>query len=238
MACLRSWFIGLISAWLPSRRSTEHQVGAFVMTLSGHVRSRRPTGGNGRYFSKGIVFVLTGVAMVRGPRFVGSGGWLSRLAEKQRNLPARGRRRFPASRLWGARLLEKEQALVRVTGHRLPTIAEDGGTKDRFRRAARAAGSAVDWPAIGEAVRSHLADWLADRAPTTVLLYHALPDEAPVDGLARRPELGHHRWALTRTGSVGAVDLSLHPLASPQERHRHGYRQPVAGSPLVADVDV
>jgi hypothetical protein len=30
---LRSWPIGLTSAWLPSRKSTEHQIGASVMLL-------------------------------------------------------------------------------------------------------------------------------------------------------------------------------------------------------------
>jgi hypothetical protein len=29
MRALRSWPMGSISAWLPSRRSTEHQIGAF-----------------------------------------------------------------------------------------------------------------------------------------------------------------------------------------------------------------
>ncbi len=36
---LRSTPIGSISAWLPSRRSTEHQIGAFQMTFEGHCRS-------------------------------------------------------------------------------------------------------------------------------------------------------------------------------------------------------
>ena len=38
---LRSGSIGSMSAWLPSRRSTEHQRGAFVSFLSGQVRSGR-----------------------------------------------------------------------------------------------------------------------------------------------------------------------------------------------------
>ena len=33
MRALRSWPIGSISAWLPSRRSTEHQIGALSMRL-------------------------------------------------------------------------------------------------------------------------------------------------------------------------------------------------------------
>lgn len=61
---LRTGSIGSISAWLPSRRSTEHQIGARSSTLFGQLRSRRPPladppcsgerGRNGRYFSKGI----------------------------------------------------------------------------------------------------------------------------------------------------------------------------------------
>ena len=43
MMRLRSGLIGSMSAWLPSRRSTAHQRGAFVMRASGHVRSGRWT---------------------------------------------------------------------------------------------------------------------------------------------------------------------------------------------------
>ena len=39
MRFLRSTPIGSISAWLPSRRSTEHQIGAFSITRDGHLRS-------------------------------------------------------------------------------------------------------------------------------------------------------------------------------------------------------
>src|ERR1044071_9872736 len=41
--------IGSTSAWLPSRRSTEHQVGALSMVRGGHLRSGRLTGENARY---------------------------------------------------------------------------------------------------------------------------------------------------------------------------------------------
>src|ERR1044071_61122 len=43
-------FIGTANAWLPSRRSTLHQIGAFVSVRLGHCRSGKCTGGNGRYF--------------------------------------------------------------------------------------------------------------------------------------------------------------------------------------------
>ena len=46
-----SWrFMGSTRAWLPSRRSTEHQVGALVMTLSGQVRPTIFWGWKGMYF--------------------------------------------------------------------------------------------------------------------------------------------------------------------------------------------
>src|SRR3546814_12068882 len=51
MRVLRSPSIGSISAWLPSRRSTEHQIGGSVITADGHRRSGRSTGLNGTYFS-------------------------------------------------------------------------------------------------------------------------------------------------------------------------------------------
>ena len=43
--CLRAESIGLTSAWFPSRRSVEHQIGAWSTTRSGHVRSGRSTVG-------------------------------------------------------------------------------------------------------------------------------------------------------------------------------------------------
>src|SRR6478609_11541058 len=49
MRRLRSGVIGSISAWLPSRRSTAHQRGAVVVTVSGQVRSARTTGVKGAY---------------------------------------------------------------------------------------------------------------------------------------------------------------------------------------------
>ena len=51
---LRSLSIGLTSAWLPSRRSVEHQIGAASRTRSGQVRSGRSTVAYGRYFQCGM----------------------------------------------------------------------------------------------------------------------------------------------------------------------------------------
>ena len=51
---LRSESIGSISAWLPSRRSTAHQIGGLVMTLDGHCRLGRSMGLKGTYFSPAV----------------------------------------------------------------------------------------------------------------------------------------------------------------------------------------
>jgi hypothetical protein len=45
MRSLRATFIGSISDWLPSRRSTLHQMGGLVICFSGQVRSGKETGG-------------------------------------------------------------------------------------------------------------------------------------------------------------------------------------------------
>src|SRR5690606_26254352 len=57
---LRAGSIGSISAWLPSRRSTEHQRGALSITTFGQVRSVSTIGTYARYFSNGIFFGVTG----------------------------------------------------------------------------------------------------------------------------------------------------------------------------------
>src|SRR5690349_11394305 len=62
MRRLRAGLIGSIRAWLPSRRSTAHHIGARSTILSGQVRSASVTGStswaNGRYR-------LTGIDVVR-----------------------------------------------------------------------------------------------------------------------------------------------------------------------------
>ncbi len=109
---LRTGSIGSISAWLPSRRSTEHQVGAFSMRRLGHCRSGIATGSgtNGVYFSNGIVF---GVALGGGIEL--SSCWFVSTAKKQEPPEPLGRRRFGEC-LCGTRLGEKE-AVVKLDGH-------------------------------------------------------------------------------------------------------------------------
>ena len=64
MRILRSASIGSMRAWLPSRRSTAHQRGAWVITWSGQVRSGTWTSScswNGTYFWVGMPGGLLGV---------------------------------------------------------------------------------------------------------------------------------------------------------------------------------
>ena len=71
MRFLRSTPIGSISAWLPSRRSTEHQIGALSMILEGHWRSGRTIGWNARYFAMGMAVMTNPGKLLRpsaGPR--------------------------------------------------------------------------------------------------------------------------------------------------------------------------
>jgi hypothetical protein len=60
MRRLRTGSIGSISAWLPSRRSTEHHSGAFSIRLLGQVRSSSTSGRKWRYFSNGIFLGFVG----------------------------------------------------------------------------------------------------------------------------------------------------------------------------------
>ena len=53
-----STLMGTGRDWLPSRRSTEHQMGASVIARSGHCRSVRPTSGKSRYFRMFWVFMV------------------------------------------------------------------------------------------------------------------------------------------------------------------------------------
>ncbi len=66
-----------------------------------------------------------------------------------------------------------------------------------------------------------------------VVAFDAMPDEVDL-----RPIIESNtsaiRFALTRTPNDG-FDLGVHPASSALERHRHGYRQPVAGSEVVPD---
>lgn len=81
-----------------------------------------------------------------------------------------------------------------------------------------------------------LAAFLATEVPAAarVVTYDALPGEVDLAGLVAADAEPAARFALTRTPDAGN-DLTVHPVGGPTERHRHGYRQPVLGGPLVAD---
>src|SRR5262245_35233245 len=76
MRSLRAGSIGSISAWLPSRRSTEHHSGALSITRFGHVRSVSTSGTNGAYLEKDMALGVTG------------GGGMAHLLRKRKNPPA------------------------------------------------------------------------------------------------------------------------------------------------------
>ena len=55
MRILRSMSMGSTSAWLPSRRSVDSQIGALVSTASGQVRLCKAIGAKARYLVEGWV---------------------------------------------------------------------------------------------------------------------------------------------------------------------------------------
>ncbi|MEZ5409977.1 MAG: 5-formyltetrahydrofolate cyclo-ligase [Acidimicrobiales bacterium] len=73
------------------------------------------------------------------------------------------------------------------------------------------------------------------REPGWVVGYRAMPGEVALDRLFSRHDLGP--FALVRTPDEG-LDLTVHPAGSPAERHRYGFDQPAAGSPVVPDAEI
>lgn len=68
-----------------------------------------------------------------------------------------------------------------------------------------------------------------------IVRYDPLPGEPDVRPI--ETTLTECRFALTRTPEVGR-DLTVHPSRSRLERHRFGYHQPVAGSPIIDDAEI
>lgn len=171
---------------------------------------------------------------------------------KPKRPPGRVAQEVEASaHMGGARLLEKKEFPdSSLHGHTLQSMAcgadevknplpgpADG--KEAWRRWALAVRRAAAAEAVGrgrvvEAVRAGVARWLAERPPTTVLLYRAMGDELSLDPLVAAG--GPHRWATTRTPPKGP--LTLHPWNAPLEQHRFGFLQPRADAPVVAAADV
>ncbi len=82
-------------------------------------------------------------------------------------------------------------------------------------------------------VRRNLAR-LLDGVGGMIVSYDALPGEVdPEPVLINR---GHDSWALTRTPPSG--ELTVNVVTAGLERHRFGFRQPVAGAPAVPDREV
>jgi 5-formyltetrahydrofolate cyclo-ligase len=88
----------------------------------------------------------------------------------------------------------------------------------------------------------NLALFLADAdqvGPGWVVIYDALAGEVALDELVATHPDAAGRYAITRTpDSDENRRLSVHPIDSPTEVHRYGYRQPTAEAEVVADDDI
>jgi 5-formyltetrahydrofolate cyclo-ligase len=111
-----------------------------------------------------------------------------------------------------------------------------GASKAVWRRWARAVRATSDLSGASAAVRAGLVPWLADRPPTTVLVYLATAAELEVASIATHPDLVAHRFVTTRTPSLGP--LTIHSLDGPLERHRFGFDQPLVDAPAVAAAEL
>ncbi len=110
-------------------------------------------------------------------------------------------------------------------------------TADEKRTARARARAAAEGVVIDH--RAHvvaIAAFLEREVPATgrIVVYDAIPGEVDLAGLVAGDAAPSQRFALTRTPDVGH-ELTVHPLGGPTERHRYGYRQPVADGPRVAD---
>jgi len=86
--------------------------------------------------------------------------------------------------------------------------------------------SALDTARLSAEAARHLANFLRERGAREVLLYLPFRGElSPLELLALYPEARYH---LPRTAPDG---LTVHPFASPRERHPYGFEQPAANAP-------
>ncbi len=117
------------------------------------------------------------------------------------------------------------------------------GEKTRWRAEAkdRRARNLTDRIERDRRLVDHLEQWMLDTLDrdTTVVLYDALPGEADLSALKVSHRLLSNgvSFALTRTPEVG-FDLTVHPVDSPMEDHRFGYRQPVVSAPVIDSEDI
>ena len=132
MRRLRTGSIGSISAWLPSRRSTEHQSGALSMVRFGHVRSRSTIG-------------TYGAVLLEWHRVGGWREWVAwrsaprvRTDRKMKNPPAVGGGGWANARV-PALALRKEQK-ARPTHRREPYTSHASPGNVRIRRGTQPGG--------------------------------------------------------------------------------------------------
>jgi 5-formyltetrahydrofolate cyclo-ligase len=91
-----------------------------------------------------------------------------------------------------------------------------------------------------QAIAAGVVELLNELEPSgVVVLFDPLPGEMNVWAIKDSPSIDglNISFALTRTPRVGH-ELTIHPADSELERHRFGYRQPVADSPLIPDSQV
>ena len=121
MRRLRTESIGSTSAWLPSRRSTEHQIGADSSRLSGQVRSEVPrpdrAGTSRRAWCPHVAVRRS--QQVRSGCQTMPGSWVApresvrwKVYGKQETLRATRARRVRRAPVCGARLHEKKQGVA------------------------------------------------------------------------------------------------------------------------------
>lgn len=103
-------------------------------------------------------------------------------------------------------------------------------TKADWRHRAKQARDGIVVDAEGHC--EALAGFLSSNAvkPGWVVGYHAFGNEVDLSLLFARSGLGP--FGVTRTPESG-VDLTVHPLDSPMERHHYGFEQPVVDAPRV-----
>ncbi len=111
--------------------------------------------------------------------------------------------------------------------------------EDKKRWRSEAAAARADLTVDSAAYCIALAEFL-DRTvdpAKRVVVYDAMPEEVDLNPLVDAHARPKERFAITRTPSIG-YRLSVHPFGCEQERHRYGYRQPVADAPVVPDDEI
>jgi 5-formyltetrahydrofolate cyclo-ligase len=100
-------------------------------------------------------------------------------------------------------------------------------TKAEWRRWAKT--RPIITAAESSAVVANLAEWLDGSRPKGVLIYYPLVGEVDLSSLMPRDGT---RFFSTRTPASGP--LTVHELPAALERHRYGFLQPVAETPIAS----